>query len=61
MAEVCFTKTKPNELHRESKNVFCSVFTWRRHDLAVYYQMNSMDVDVLSWYEDGTRLGYRYL
>lgn len=57
MAEILF-QTDGKE---SSKQIPCSQFKWRRHSLKVRYVRNPMDVDVLSWYEEGNIIGYKYL
>jgi hypothetical protein len=61
MAEVCFASLRKNGTHQERGIVFCSVFPWRRHYLKVWYQHNTMDVDVLTWYIDDKMHAYTYL
>jgi hypothetical protein len=61
LAELCFASLRKNGTHQERGDVFCSVFPWRRHDLKVWYQRNTRDVDVLTWYIDDKMHAYTYL
>jgi len=52
--------TDSYESHQH-ETIICSVFPWTKHKLQVTYMYGPRDLDILAWYLNGVKAGYKYL